>query len=285
MYRIACLTALLLLSASASAAEPAVHRDLSYAEPKNERQSLDVYTVAGAKNRPVVFWIHGGGWRRGDKQEMHHKPQALVDAGYVFVATNYRFVPNVDIREQTGDIAKAIRWTRDHAAEYGGDGSKIVVMGHSAGAHLAALVCTDDAYLKKEGLDLSIIKGCMPVDVSVYDLPKRFKDGPPPGSTYTGVFGTEEKQHREYSPTTYIAKDKFIPPFLILYVADRPETKVQSEWLAEKLQAVGVSATVVGAEGKTHGTINSDLGLPDDPSTKAMLKFLQDTVMPQPSGT
>jgi len=88
------------------------------------------------------------------------------------------------------DIAKAIRWAHDHANDYGGDPKSIFVMGHSAGAHLAALVCTDDRYLKAEGLSLSIIKGCVPVDVSVYDIPKRLEEnGTTPPATFKEVFG------------------------------------------------------------------------------------------------
>src|SRR5204863_6297808 len=101
------------------------------------------------------------------------KPQAFTEKGFVFVSTNYRFVPKVSVKEMTGDIAKAIHWAHDHAKEYGGDPNSIYVMGHSAGAHLAALVCTDDRYLKAEGLSLSIIKGCVPVDSAVYDVKKQ----------------------------------------------------------------------------------------------------------------
>ena len=89
---------LLIVSASTLAAEPRVHRNLPYDEPQKERHSLDVYAPAEGKGHPIVFWIHGGGWQRGDKGDVQVKPQALVDKGFVFVSTNYRFVPNVTIR-------------------------------------------------------------------------------------------------------------------------------------------------------------------------------------------
>ena len=127
------ILASLLLATPLFAAEPKVHRDLPYAEPKNERQTLDVYAPAEGKDHPLVVWIHGGGWRRGDKASVQKKPQAFVDKGFVFVSTNYRFVPNVTVKEMTGDIAKAIRWVHDHAKDYGGDPKSIFVMGHSAG--------------------------------------------------------------------------------------------------------------------------------------------------------
>ena len=266
--------ALLVLVSSAIAAEPKIQRDVAYAEPKNERQTLDVYAPAVGDGHPIVFWIHGGGWRQGDKQGVEQKPQAFVDKGFVFVATNYRFVPNVTIKEMTGDIVKAIHWTHDHAKEFGGDPNTIFVMGHSAGAHLAALVCTDDRYLKAEGLSLSIIKGCVPVDVAAYDVPKRLLDSGMPSANFMAVFGSTEQSHRELSPVTYLAKGKNIPPFLIFYVAGRAESKAQSLWFTDKLKEVGVPAKLVAAGGKTHGTINFELGLPDDKPTMEMFQFL-----------
>lgn len=267
--------AIALFASSALAAEPKAHLGLAYAEPKNERQMLDVYAPADAKNLPVVLWIHGGGWRAGDKACVQKKPQAFAEKGFLFVSTNYRFVPKVTVKEMTADIAKAIRWVHDHAHEYGGNGKSIVVMGHSAGAHLAALVCTDERYLKAEGLPLSILKGCVPVDVSMYDIPKRIKDG---GSLKTGAitatFGDSEASQRELSPAAHVAKGKNIPPFLILHVADRPETKAQSHWLADKLKDAGVAAKVISAEGTTHGTINANLGKPGDPPTVELWQFL-----------
>ncbi len=91
---------------------------------------------------------------------------------------------------------------------------------------------------------------------------------------YSSVFGKDETSQKDYSPVTFVAKDKNIPPFLILHVADRPDSKAQSQMFADKLKEVGVSAQVVAAEGKTHGTINSDLGKPDDKPTQAMWDFL-----------
>jgi len=273
------LLSLLLVASCVSAAEPKIQRGVAYAEPKNDWQSLDVYAPAEGKGHPIVVWIHGGGWRAGDKASVQKKPQAFVDKGFVFISTTYRFIPNVTVKEMTGDIAKAIRWAHEHAKDFGGDPDSIFVMGHSAGAHLAALVCTDESYLKAEGLPLSIIRGCVPVDVSVYDIPKRLKDGGSvPPATFTAIFGETEESQRALSPAAHVAKDKQIPPFLILHVADRADTKAQSHWFADKLHEAGVPATVVAAEGKNHGTINADLGKADDKPTIAVFEFLDGIV-------
>jgi arylformamidase len=269
------VVALLLLVAPAFAADLRTDRDLAYVEPKNERQTLDVYAPTEGKDHPVVFWIHGGGWQAGDKKEVQAKPQAFVDKGFVFVSTNYRFVPNVTIQEIARDIAKSIRWVHDHAKDYGGDPNTMLVMGHSAGAQLAALICTDDRYLKAEGLSLAIIKGCVPVDGDTYDVPmqiasvdQRNADG------YKRKFGDADSQ-KDLSPVTHVAKGKGIPPFLILHVAEHPETKAQSQRLARALQEAGVSAKAYPADGKTHNSINNDLGTPDDKPSQALFAFVE----------
>lgn len=113
------------------------------------------------------------------------------------------------------------------------------------------------------------------MDISVYDIPKRLKEGGAvQPASLKAIFGETEESQRELSPVAHIAKGKHIPPFLILYVASRPDTKTQSAWLADKLNEAGVLAKVVPAEGKTHGTINSELGLPDDKPTKALYEFM-----------
>ena len=85
-----------------------VKRNIPYAEPAHERQVLDVYSPPNAKNLPVVFWIHGGGWQAGDKTSVQMKPQVFVDKGFVFVSTNYRLLPSVDMGTIVRDIAKSI---------------------------------------------------------------------------------------------------------------------------------------------------------------------------------
>ncbi|MBC8868529.1 MAG: alpha/beta hydrolase [Planctomycetes bacterium] len=268
--------ATILIATPFLGAEPQTHRDIAYTTHEDEQRTLDLYAPAEGNDHPVAIWIHGGGWRRGDKLGVQQKPAAFVEKGFVFVSVNYRFVPNVTVKEMTGDIAKAIKWVHDHAEEYGGSPDNLFVIGHSAGAHLAALVCTDDRYLKAEGLSLSNIKGCVPVDTAAYDIARQAKNiSPLRQTTYTTVFGRNEDQQKELSPMTHVAKDKNIPPFLILHVADRPDSRQQSEAFAKGLGEAGVKAKVVAGEGKTHTSINRELGLPDDKPTLALFEFLE----------
>src|SRR4051794_31238868 len=116
------LQAIVIVLASAAAAVQAqtVKRDIPYAGVQDDKRTLDVYAPAGAKDLPVVFWIHGGGWQTGDKSDVKLKPQAFMDKGFVFVSVNYRLLPAVDMGTLTRDVAKAFRWVEDHVAEYGG---------------------------------------------------------------------------------------------------------------------------------------------------------------------
>ena len=297
--RIFPLLLLLLSSLPLRAREPKVRQDIPYAEPKNEQQTLDVYTPAEGKNHPVVIWIHGGGWHSGDKKDVKKKPQAFTDKGFVFVSINYRLQvwtdphlsPGVTIKQIAEDVAKAIHWTHDHAGEYGGDPNAIFVMGHSAGAQLAALVCTDNRYLKAEKLSLSIIKGCVPVDGDTYDLPMRIatvhkRSDKKLAERDKQRFGDEPMQ-KDLSSITHIAKGKHIPPFLILHAdTENPDsrttpsgpsaadTRGQSQRLLQVLKEAGIPAKTYAAKGKDHKTLNDDLGTPGDNATKALFEFL-----------
>ena len=272
--RIALALVLCSLTPPVRAAEPQAHRDLAYTEPKSDRRTLDVFAPAEGKDHPIVFWIHGGGWQAGDKTDVQVKPQAFAGRGFVFVSTNYRLIPDATIHEMAGDVAKAIRWAHDHAKDYGGDPDTFFVMGHSAGAQLAALLCTDDRYLKAEGLSLSIVHGCVPVDGDTYDVPTQIATVEERrAAIYRRKFGDAQSQ-KDLSPVAHVAQGKPIPPFLLLHVAGHPETTLQSQILAKALRGIGVPAAAFAAEGKTHGTINADLGRPDDKPTKALFEFV-----------
>jgi acetyl esterase/lipase len=117
-----------------------VQRDVPYTDSADPRQKLDIYAPEGATNMPVVFWIHGGGWQTGDRASVQLKPKAFAEKGFVFVSTGYRLLPNVEMIDIFRDLAKSVHWVHDHIAQYGGDPNRLLVMGHSAGAQLAALI-------------------------------------------------------------------------------------------------------------------------------------------------
>jgi acetyl esterase/lipase len=285
MKYLLCIAIGLALVSVAPAQE--VKKNIPYVQGGHERHVLDVYSPKDAKKAPVVFWIHGGGWQTGDKSDVQKKPQAFLDKGFVFVSTNYRLLPNVEMETIFRDIAKSIHWVHDHIAEYGGDPNRLIVGGHSAGAQLAALISIDDRYLKAEGLSLDIIKACVPVDGDTYDVPaiiemaetrSRVHHLPLPTNGHRVKFGNDEAKHRDYSAVTHVASGKGIPPFFILYVSGHPDTTAQAQRLASPLKGAGVRVTAFGGRETTHNKINADIGLADDAATKELLKFLDEAL-------
>lgn len=274
---------LLALACTSIAFGQMTTRNLPYADPAHERQVLDVYAPAGAKDLPVVFWIHGGGWQAGDKGGVQEKPRAFTSRGFVFVSTNYRLLPAFDMETIVRDIARSLRWVHAHIAEHGGDPRRVLVMGHSAGAQLAALICTNDRYLKAEGVPFSIVKGCVPVDGDTYDVPaiietaetRRKVHGQPPAKFgHREKFGNDPAKHRDFSAVTHIAKGKGIAPFLVLHVADHPDNTAQAFRLGAALKEAGVPVKVFGARETNHNRLNDNLGIEGDPSTKELYEFV-----------
>lgn len=290
-----------LACVSAARSETSVRRDLNYAGSRDPEQTLDVYLPDARTDppdtyshggRPIVMWIHGGGWAAGDKSDtIGPKAQACTERGFIFVSINYRLFfspkenpgtsrPAVGIRDIELDIAKAVRWLHDNAADFGGDPDSVFVAGHSAGAQLAALFCTDDSYLRSEGLTFAVIKGCIPVDGDTYYPPLQIDTSTPREAAGKRPMFPDEAAQRDLSAVMHVAAGKDIPPFLLLHVSDFPETRtrLQTEILAQTLRDAGIGAKVFAAEGKTHLTISSDLGRPGEPVTRALLDFLDEQV-------
>jgi acetyl esterase/lipase len=264
--------------------------NVPYADPAHERQVLDIYAPDGARNLPVVFWIHGGGWQRGDKTDVQIKPRVFTERGFVFVSTNYRLLPHVEMDVLIRDVAQSLGWVHKNIASRGGDPSRIFVMGHSAGAQLAALICIDERYLQAEGVPFDVLKGCVPVDGDTYDLPAIIMTAetrqtvhglPLPEFGHRVKFGNDPHKHIDYSAVTHVAQGKGIPPFLILHVAGHPDVTAQARRLGAVLHAAGIPVNVFGARETTHNKLNADLGLPDDPATRELLQFLDPLVGPQ----
>jgi arylformamidase len=284
MKHIICFFLVLAVCVSTAHAQ-SVTREIPYATV-HERQVLDVYTPTGGKNLPVVFWIHGGGWQAGNKSMVGVKPKAFVEAGFVFVSINYRLLPTVDMATLTGDVATALGWVHKNITTYGGDPNRLLVMGHSAGGQLAALMCTDEKYVKAEGFSLAAIKGCMPVDADTFDIPAiievaetraRVHHLPLPTNGHRQKFGNDPTKHLDFSAVTHVAAGKGIPPFLILHIAGNPDTSAQARRLAAVLQTAGISAKVVGRD-TTHEGLNDAIGVPDDPVTNAVFAFVADAL-------
>jgi acetyl esterase/lipase len=285
MRNLTCVILVAIACISEAHAQP-VARDIPYSKA-HERQVLDVHAPAGAKNLPVVFWIHGGGWQTGDKSMVALKPKAFMDAGFVFVSINHRLLPAVEMGDITRDVASALGWVHTNIATYGGDPARLLVMGHSSGGQLAALMCTDDRYAKAEGFSLTMIKGCVPVDADTFDIPAIIEVAetrakvhhlPLPTYGHRQKFGNDPAKHRDFSTVTHVARNKNIPPFLILHIAGHPDTGAQARRLAAVLGAAGISAKVVAGRETTHASINDNIGAANDPVTKELFAFVAEVL-------
>lgn len=242
-------------------------------------QKLDFYPTTAAKPAPLVIFVHGGGWKRGDKSNAtgQFKAPHYNGQGYHFASINYRLVPEATVEQQASDVASAVAKLLADADRLKIDRRKVVLMGHSAGAHLVALVGTDPQYLRAAGLSHADIKGVIPLDGAAYNVPEQMDENARlMGDTYLQAFGTDLERQKALSPTLHAAAPN-APSFLILHVQRRDGT-AQSNGLGEALRRAGTDAKVQGFDGrglKGHAEINRKLGDPDYPATPVVDAFLK----------
>lgn len=271
-----------LAFASASLSQD-MKRSIPYIENGHARHVLDIYSPANAKDLPVVFWIHGGGWQTGDKANVQEKPAWFAKKGFIFVSINHRLLPEVEMEVLVRDVAKAFGWVHRHIAEHGGDPNRVLVGGHSSGAQLATLICTDNRYLKAEGVSFASLLGCVPVDGDTYDIPAiietaetrlRVHGMPMPKYGHRLKFGNDPAKHIDFSAVTHVARGKGIPPFFIVYVADHPDNSIQARRLEAVLKSAEVPVTAFGGKETNHSKINALIGTEGDATTQALEVFV-----------
>lgn len=247
--------------------------NLAYARDKAgpNRLSLDVYRPSDAQNLPVMIYIHGGGWRRGDKSRVGVKSDWFNGRGFVFVSINYRLVPNVNLLTQLQDSANAIGWVKTNIAKYGGDPARLHLIGHSAGAHHVAVLATNESFLEKAGVSLGDLKSVVELDTQALDVPTMMNDNNNP--LYVQVFGKDATIWPQVSPLHNIAKGKDIPPFFIVVANSRAQKQAQAAAFQKSLQAAGVRCEFIEAKQHDHGSLNRAIGQPHDKVTQAMERF------------
>ncbi|MFU7527771.1 alpha/beta hydrolase [Qipengyuania sp. ASV99] len=225
----------------------------------HQRQQIDIYAPGRAADpAPLVLFIHGGGWSFGNhKSTVQSKPAHFTSAGYYFASTGYRLLPDAPVETQAADVGAAIAALRTDAAEIGFDPDRIVLMGHSAGAHLAALVASDPQYA---GEAFGAIAGVVLLDGAGYNVSAQMQGGDNElPQIYARAFGTDPARQAALSPITHVGGSD-APHWLALYVAERQGSKAQSEALAAALAAAGASAEALAITGTDHGRMNRELG-------------------------
>ena len=276
------LVAFVLLSLTTPASTRAsenitVTRDIRYGP--DPLQSLDIYQPARCVTQPcpVVMWVHGGGWQRGDaSQRRSTEMQSLwAGQGIVMIGVNYRLSPAVMHPAHVQDIAAAIHWVHTNIAAHGGDRRRLSLLGHSAGAHLVALVATNPSYLARHNLepgrDLAHV---FPIDTASFDLmdSSLFVD-----RLVEQAFGTDPAMLRDASPIWQIREGGSYPAFYIAAVKVRDDAVSTSQIMVDKLRDVGATADLLimdypGARQlKAHGMIAADLANLDSAMTKTLI--------------
>ena len=241
-------------ASATSAPDMRIERDIAYGSDAAQR--LDLYRPAAAVKAPILMMVHGGGWWRGDKGNaavVENKLSHWIPKGFVFVSVNYRLVPGADPIGQANDVAKALAFVQAHAAQWGGDPEQVVLMGHSAGAHLVALLAAAPGIAESAGAKAWL--GTIALDSAAYDvvevMERRHFD------LYDRAFGSDRELWRAASPALRLARAP--APMLLVCSTRRADACPPAKAFAGKVSALGGRATVLPVD-MTHGDINRLLG-------------------------
>lgn len=249
-----------------------VLRDLAYGHAP--RQTLDVLApreaAAGRTAYPVIVMLHGGGWRFGDKASrgvVGAKATHWLPRGFLLVSVNYRMLPAHPVATQADDVARAIAHVQRHARGWGGDPARVVLMGHSAGAHLAALVSADPSRWRPLGLQpwlgtVALDGAALDVEAVMRKRHLRLLDD---------AFGNDPSAWPPVSPAATLRRGA--PPLLaVCSTTRRDDPCAQSRSFAVRAAAVGVRAEVL-PQPLSHAQVNATLGEPGA-YTAAVDRFL-----------
>lgn len=252
-----------------------IHKGIPYLDGPGrdaKRHLLDLYVPRGQKDFPVVVFVHGGAWVHGDKNQlgMYAKMgKTLARYGIGMVSPNYRLSPWVKHPEHVRDVARAVAWTRDNIARFGGNPRELFLSGHSAGGHLVSLLTTDERWLREVKMSSADIRGVAPIS-GVYSVPRE--------KVFDPVFGKGDESRRDASPIAHVRPG--LPPFLLLCADnDFPYCgRPHAEDFQRMLQAKGCSAQFCEIPRRNHLTILWNANKDTDPVAQALLSFVMTRV-------
>lgn len=234
---------------------------------------LDLWPGASPTPAPLVVFVHGGTWMYGGKYAgTATQARAFRQAGYAYATVNYRLRRHGPPQDAARDIAEAVAFLRREAKGCGLDPGRIILMGHSAGAHLAALVALDESYLQGAGVPPEAIRAVVLLDAYGLDIARHVRETGDP--VYARVFGPDPAGWTAMSPVSHAAMGRPPPPVILHLAAGNPETEGQAEALAGALRAAGGVAEVHEAEGESHNSLNYGFGAEGDATTRLTLDFL-----------
>ncbi len=236
--------------------------------------SLDVYPVAGRCDAPVAIWVHGGGWRRGDKQNGAEQRAAFYNSqGWVLVAVNYRLTdpevdPPVQYPDHNNDVAAAIAWVHDEIAAYGGDPEATLLVGHSAGASIVASVIADPDHLGAHSITPDWLDCAVSLDTAGYDI-TRAAQARSGSAIYLNAFGTDPAVWADASPVNHIGEGP-LPGRTLIVTRGGEQRLADAEEFAALLADAGVAADTFDANPLTHMEVNDEIGVAGSTMTSLM---------------
>lgn len=245
-----------------------VLHDLAYGNDPLQR--LDVYLPAQTQAAPILVMVHGGAWRFGDKAAVvQHKVERWLPQGFIFISLNYRLLPQADPLQQATDVARGLAAVQRRAASWGGDPAKVILLGHSAGAHLVTLLAASPELAYRQGAQPWL--GTVSLDSAALDVPAimtaRHAD------LYDTAFGSDSAYWQTISPWHVLTAKA--APLLLVCSTRRPDQPCrQAEHFAGKAKSLGVRSPIL-AENLSHGEINERLGV-SGAYTEAVEKFFSE---------
>ena len=231
-----------------------LERDLAYGPAP--AQKLDVYIPERAKNAPILLMVHGGGWMFGDKGNsgsVANKVRHWLPRGYIVASTNYRMSQPPNALDQTEDVGRALAFVQTNAPSWGGDGQRVVLLGHSSGAHLVALLTATPAVVARSGAKPWL--GTVALDSAALDLVGLMNARHP--RLHDRVFGADPARWAQASPLHQLATRPV--PMLLVCSVRRSDSCAAARRFAEKAVSLGGRATPLPVD-LAHGEINSELG-------------------------
>jgi acetyl esterase/lipase len=238
--------------------------DLAYG--RDPRQVLDLYLPDSSAPRLLVF-VHGGGWRGGDKRQYSALGELLAGFGYAVALPNHRLAPQHPFPAQAEDIAAALACVLRYAPESGIQPRGILLGGHSSGAHLAALLAVHPDLI--DGIPPCDIGGVIGIS-GVYDLTAYAA-----ASDYLApVFGADPAAWADASPVRHVGAG--VPPFFLAFAEhDVPGAGEQAEAMAQALRRHGGFARVTAVPGRDHISILAGVRSLLDPLALGLAMFLR----------
>jgi arylformamidase len=267
--------AMTVLLATVACSRAAGMQSSSHAYGASSAQVLDLYRPDAKRPAPLILFVHGGGWSAGSRTMGEGgQPAHFTAQGYAWATIGYRLVPEATVEEQAGDIARAIGWLHRHARKLDLDDRHIILVGHSSGAQLAALIATDPQWLKAANVPFDHIAGVVSIDGAGVDVPGIMAAGAQDSPFYAGAFGSDVGRQIRLSPLAHIGAPD-APHWLFLFDGDH---NASAGWFAEqfaqKARAAGRDANVVPIAGTTHMKMLDNLGQAADPTTEAVDAFI-----------